>query len=133
MALAQSIIEYIASKTRAKTMFSTHYHEITSIDKRISVLKNVHVSVATEGDKITLLYKIENGAMGKSYGLNVARLAHLPEELLVRANEILKGFEENGVETDHNVMQREEKKEEEWIKDVKKMDPLSMSPFICSL
>ena len=129
MALAQSIIEYIASKTRAKTMFSTHYHEITSIDKRISVLKNVHVSVATEGDKITLLYKIENGAMGKSYGLNVARLAHLPEELLVRANEILKGFEENGVETDHNVMQREEKKEEEWIKDVKKMDPLSMSPL----
>ena len=129
MALAQSIIEYIASKTRAKTMFSTHYHEITSIDKRISVLKNVHVSVATEGDKITLLYKIENGAMGKSYGLNVARLAHLPEELLVRANEILKGFEENGVETDQNVMQREEKKEEEWIKDVKKMDPLSMSPL----
>ena len=110
-------------------MFSTHYHEITSIDKRISVLKNVHVSVATEGDKITLLYKIENGAMGKSYGLNVARLAHLPEELLVRANEILKGFEENGVETDQNVMQREEKKEEEWIKDVKKMDPLSMSPL----
>ena len=129
MSLAQAIVEYIASKVRAKTMFSTHYHEITSIDNTLPMIKNVHVSVAERNNDITFLYKVEEGAMGRSYGLNVARLANLPEDLLLRANEILKKFEDNQITTDTNVLKRVEKTEEEWIKDVKKVDPLSMSPM----
>ena len=129
MALAQAIIEYIAIKVKAKTMFSTHYHEITRIDKEIPSLKNVHVSVADNGNEVTFLYKIADGAMGKSYGINVARLAGLPEELLERSSEILDSLEENGVQTSSNVMKENKVKMPSWVEDVKKVDPLSMSPM----
>ena len=129
MALAQAIIEYIAIKVKAKTMFSTHYHEITRIDKEIPSLKNVHVSVADNGSEVTFLYKIADGAMGKSYGINVARLAGLPEELLERSSEILDSLEENGVQTSSNVMKENKVKMPSWVEDVKKVDPLAMSPM----
>ena len=129
MALAQAIIEYIATKVKAKTMFSTHYHEITRIDKEIPTLKNVHVSVADNGNEVTFLYKIADGAMGKSYGINVARLAGLPEELLERSHEILDSLEENGVHTSSNVMKENKVKMPSWVEDVKKVDPLAMSPM----
>jgi DNA mismatch repair protein MutS len=129
MALAQAIIEYIAIKVKAKTMFSTHYHEITRIDKEIPTLKNVHVSVADNGNEVTFLYKIADGAMGKSYGINVARLAGLPEELLERSSEILDSLEENGVQTSSNVMKENKVKMPSWVEDVKKVDPLAMSPM----
>jgi DNA mismatch repair protein MutS len=129
MALAQAIIEYIATKIKAKTMFSTHYHEITKIEKEIPSIKNVHVSVADKGDEITFLYKIQDGAMGKSYGINVARLACLPEELLIRSSEILDSLEENGVQTSSNVLRENVVKVPSWVEEVKKVDPLSMSPM----
>ena len=129
MALAQAIIEYISIKVKAKTMFSTHYHEITRIDKEIPSLKNVHVSVADNGSEVTFLYKIADGAMGKSYGINVARLAGLPEELLERSSEILDSLEENGVQTSSNVMKENKVKMPSWVEDVKKVDPLAMSPM----
>ncbi len=129
MALAQAILEYIASIIKAKTIFSTHYHEITTIEKELKVLKNIHVSVSEVDDQITFLYKVEDGAMNKSYGLNVARLAHLPPTLIKRAREILDSLENESVKVSKNVIKREDKKEEPWIKDLKQLDPLTLSPL----
>lgn len=129
MALAQSIIEYIATKIRAKTLFSTHYHEITKIDKELPMLKNVHVSVSSNQDDITFLYKVVEGAMGKSYGINVAKLASLPSELIVRADQILASLEANKVNTNTDVLKRDVIKVPKWVDEVKNVDPLSMSPL----
>lgn len=129
MALAQAIIEYIASKIHAKTLFSTHYHEITKIDKELPMLKNVHVSVSDSGDEITFLYKVLDGAMGKSYGINVAKLALLPNDLIVRANEILQSLESTKVNTNTDVLKQNTIKMPDWVNDVKKIDPLAMSPL----
>lgn len=129
MALAESILEYIASNIRAKTMFSTHYHEITSIGEKLPMVRNIHVAVSENEDDITLLYKVENGAMGKSYGINVARLARLPEELLVRANEILAELNKEKIKINENVIEKKEEAKEEWIEELKLLDPLSMSPL----
>ena len=129
MALAQAIIEYITARIHCKTMFSTHYHELTNLEKDIPSLKNVHVCVKENEDDITFLYKIQDGTMNKSYGINVARLAHLPDELLARAKEILLTLEQKDVHTSTNVMVKKSEIEEEWIKDVKNLDPLNMSPL----
>ncbi len=129
MALAQAIIEYITARIHAKTMFSTHYHELTELDKEIPSLKNVHVCVKENDDEITFLYKIKEGTMNKSYGINVARLAKLPNELLSRAKEILRELESKGVPSVGNVLIQNDPVEEEWIKEVKNLDPLSMSPL----
>ena len=129
MALAQAILEYDAAKIKAKTLFSTHYHEITSISEKIPTLKNIHVGVSTNDDKITFLYRVEDGAMGKSYGINVASLAHLPEELLLRASEILKELEKEKISIKSDVIKEEKVVLPSWVKDVEKIDPLSMSPL----
>lgn len=96
MALAQAIIEYIHDKIGAKTLFSTHYHELTILDKELKNLENVHVSAIEQSGKVIFLHKIKEGAADKSYGIHVAKLANLPESLINRANEILKTFEQNG-------------------------------------
>ena len=93
MSLAQSILEYIHDKIHCKTMFSTHYHELTSLALDLKRLKNVHVSAVEEEGKITFLHKVKNGAVDKSYGIHVASLAHLPKEVIDRANEILSFYE----------------------------------------
>ena len=129
MALAQGILEYIATKIRAKTMFSTHYHEITSIENKLSMIKNVHVAVSENENDITLLYKVEEGAMGKSYGINVAKLANLPSELISRASEILEDLLKEEVKTNSNVMKVSEVKLPKWVDELKTLDPLSMSPL----
>lgn len=129
MALAQSIIEYIAAKVKAKTLFSTHYHEITKIEEQIKTLKNIHVGVSETNEQITFLYKIEKGSMGKSYGINVASLAHLPEELLSRAKIILNELEKTKVSIQSNVIEDKKIELPNWVKDLEKIDPLSMSPL----
>ena len=93
MALAQAMIEYIAACIHAKTLFSTHYHELTSVTDSIGGIRNVHVVVREENDKVTFLYKIKNGPAGHSYGINVARLAGLPEAVLDRARDLQKELE----------------------------------------
>ena len=93
MSLAQAILEYIHDKIKAKTLFSTHYHELTSLANTLPHLKNVHVSAIEEEGKITFLHKIKNGAVDKSYGIHVASLAQLPKELIDRASEILNVYE----------------------------------------
>jgi DNA mismatch repair protein MutS len=89
MALAQAIIEYIHEQIGAKTLFSTHYHELTVLEEELPKVKNVHVSAMEQNGKLVFLHKIKEGAADKSYGIHVAELAELPEALIQRANEIL--------------------------------------------
>ncbi|WP_019242215.1 MULTISPECIES: DNA mismatch repair protein MutS [Bacillus] len=93
MALAQAIIEYIHEKIGAKTLFSTHYHELTTLENSLHQLKNVHVSAIEQNGKVVFLHKIKEGAADKSYGIHVAQLADLPNDLIQRANELLQQFE----------------------------------------
>ncbi|MBM7693806.1 DNA mismatch repair protein MutS [Peribacillus deserti] len=94
MALAQSIIEYIHDEIGAKTIFSTHYHELTALGGKLDRVKNVHVSAVEQSGKVVFLHKVKEGAADKSYGIHVAQLAELPEKLINRANEILSDLEE---------------------------------------
>ncbi len=95
MSLAQAILEYISDYIGAFTLFSTHYHELTRLDKKYKNIKNVHVSAVENGNEITFLHKVKNEAVDKSYGIHVARLAKMPEELLNKAEEILNEYESN--------------------------------------
>ncbi|MBL4952735.1 DNA mismatch repair protein MutS [Neobacillus sp. OS1-32] len=99
MALAQAIIEYIHNRIGAKTLFSTHYHELTVLEKELSKLKNIHVSAIEHHGKVVFLHKIKQGPTDKSYGIHVAQLADLPKEVIDRANEILSALEQSPVET----------------------------------
>lgn len=131
MALAQAIIEYICSDCQAITLFSTHYHELTSLSSSIEGLVNLHAAVIEENDKVTFLYKMVEGATNKSYGVNVARLAHLPNSLLERAKEILQTKEAAGsYGTNNKIIHVEEKKEEpEYIRLLRNIHPLEMTPM----
>lgn len=96
MSLAQAILEYTNNRIGCKTLFSTHYHELTKLEKELKHLKNKHVS-ATEtedGESLIFLHKVKDGSVDKSYGINVAKLAGLPNEVIVRANEILVAYED---------------------------------------
>ena len=130
MALAQSIIEYIACKIQAFTLFSTHYHELTRLEGSLPGLKNISVGIHEENDKVTFLYKIIEEPANKSYGINVARLAHLPNDLLNRAQQILNELEKNKVVAkDIEYKVEEENKEDELITKLKEIDPLSLNPM----
>ncbi|MFC3927023.1 DNA mismatch repair protein MutS [Streptococcus caprae] len=93
MALAQSIIEYIHDKVGAKTLFATHYHELTELSTKLTSLVNLHVSTLEKDGQVTFLHKIAPGPADKSYGIHVAKIAGLPEDLLSRADHILQGLE----------------------------------------
>lgn len=93
MALAQAIIEYIHDSIHCKTIFSTHYHELTELEKTLNHLKNIHVSAYEENGNITFLHKIKEGSVDKSYGIHVAKLASLPDSLISRATSILAVYE----------------------------------------
>lgn len=93
MSLAQAIIEYIHNHIHCKTIFSTHYHELTDLDKTLPNLKNIHVSAHEEDGNITFLHKIKDGSVDKSYGIHVAKIAGMPNSVLKRAEEILKVYE----------------------------------------
>ncbi|WP_046174979.1 DNA mismatch repair protein MutS [Domibacillus indicus] len=93
MALAQAMIEYIHSSIGAKTLFSTHYHELTVLDKSLGHMQNVHVTAAEQDGKVVFLHKVKDGAADKSYGIHVAQLAGLPDAVIKRADELLHSFE----------------------------------------
>jgi DNA mismatch repair protein MutS len=93
MAIAQAIIEYIHETIQCKTLFSTHYHELTDLEGTLTKLKNIHVSATEDHGKITFLHKIKEGPTDKSYGINVAHLAALPSPLIKRAKVILNQLE----------------------------------------
>jgi DNA mismatch repair protein MutS len=90
LALAWAVVEHIHLRTRAKTLFATHYHELTALEERIPGIRNLKVSVKEAGDHIIFLRKVEPGSADRSYGIEVARLAGLPLTVIERAREVLK-------------------------------------------
>lgn len=137
MSLAQAILEYIHDKIKAKTMFSTHYHELTSLEKDLKHLKNVHVSAIEKEGQITFLHKVKNGAVDKSYGIHVASLAHLPESLIKRADEILNIYEKKNIKKEtftqtslFELTESEAEPNKNVIEEkIKAMNPLEMTPM----
>ena len=93
MSLAQAILEYIHNNIGCKTLFSTHYHELTALDKTLKRLKNIHVKATLEDENIIFLHKVYEGSVDKSYGIHVAKLANLPNEVIKRANTVLNLYE----------------------------------------
>ena len=137
MSLAQAILEYIHDKIKAKTMFSTHYHELTALEKDLKHLKNVHVSAILKEGYLTFLHKIKVGAVDKSYGIHVASLAHLPDSLIKRADEILNIYEHKNVKKEtftqtslFELTESEaEPKVDPIVEKIKNTNPLEMTPM----
>lgn len=137
MSLAQAILEYIHDKIKAKTMFSTHYHELTVLEKDLKHLKNVHVSAIEEDGKITFLHKVKVGAVDKSYGIHVASLAKLPESLITRANDILNVYEKKNIKKEtftqtslFELTESEAESKKNPIEEkLKEINPLEMTPM----
>ncbi len=93
MALAQAMVEYLATVVKCKTIFSTHYHELTQLEHSLSQIKNMHVEVFEENNEVTFLYRVKHGRADRSYGVNVARLAHLPNAIIDRAGQLITELE----------------------------------------
>ena len=134
MALAQSIIEYLHDNIHCKTMFSTHYHELTDLENTLSHLRNIHVSAYEEDGNITFLHKIEKGSVDKSYGIHVARLANLPKNLIERATTILAIYEANEKKRDVKVQQALPldsliEKKDKLREELDALDPLQVTPM----
>mgnify|MGYP004649795191 CR=1 FL=1 len=135
MSLAQAIIEYIHTNIKCKTLFSTHYHELTDLDKTLSGLKNVHVSAVEENGNITFLHKVKDGSIDKSYGIHVAKLADLPSNLIDRASSILKVYENKEVKRDTKIQEclpldeLMENKESVIEEEIKKINVLDITPM----
>ncbi|SFF99939.1 DNA mismatch repair protein MutS [Sporolactobacillus nakayamae] len=99
IAIAQAIVEYIHDHIAAKTFFSTHYHELTFLEEKLDRLKNIHVGAMEENGTVVFLHKVLDGQADKSYGIHVAKLAGLPDNLIDRADEILQGLEQSSPES----------------------------------
>ncbi len=130
MAIAQSIIEYIASSIQCITLFSTHYHELTMMDDSFHI-QNVHASASIEDDHIVFLYKIKPGRSHRSYGINVAQLAKLPYEVIQRSQVILESLENNNIEKVISEKQEPQTivKESVVEKALSRIDPMTLSPI----
>ncbi|MBR4262907.1 MAG: DNA mismatch repair protein MutS [Bacilli bacterium] len=137
MSLAQAILEYIHDNIKAKTLFSTHYHELTVLEHDLNHLKNVHVSATLDDGKLIFLHKVKNGSVDKSYGIHVASLAHLPKTLIDRANDILSVYEKSN-KKDREFTQtslfldfgEEEQNKESVVEEkLKNIDPLETTPI----
>ena len=133
MSLAQAILEYVHDKIGCKTLFSTHYHELTDLESTLSKLKNKHVSAKEENGNITFLHKVMDGSVDKSYGINVAKLADLPNEVIERASKILEIYEKKEGERDIIIQTSlpiiENKNESEIIKDLEDINILEITPL----
>lgn len=134
MSLAQSILEYVSKNIKCKTLFSTHYHELTEVESIIPSIKNVHVSAIEENGHLTFLHKIKNGAVDKSYGIHVASLAGLPEEIIKNATNILNVYEKKEQKKQNEtqiqfVMDFDEEKKDPIKEKMEKLDPLRMTPM----
>ena len=97
ISLAWSIVEYIEKHIKCKTLFATHYHELTELENEFKEVKNYSIAVKDDGENIIFLRKIIDQAADKSYGIYVAKLAKLPDELITRSSELLKDLEKNHI------------------------------------
>ena len=95
LSIAWAVVEHLQKYTRARTLFATHYHELTELAELLPTVKNVHVSVKETPNEIIFLRKVEPGSADKSYGIEVARLAGLPRSVIERAREVLKRHEQS--------------------------------------
>ena len=130
MALAQAMLEYIDEAIGAKTLFSTHYHELTELAEEHQSMRNVHVDVREEKNEIEFRYRVIEGKADKSYGINVAKLAKLPDEVIVRADAILKSLEDNNIEEKlQNIEVTPVIKTSAVEETLKGIDPMSLSPL----
>ena len=132
MSLAGAIIDYIATKIKCKTLFSTHYHELTDMENKLPGIHNVHVSIdETDGD-ITFLHKVMDGPVDKSYGINVAKLANLPISVIDKANELLREYENNDSKPHKKITQFQldlDTKSDELRDYIKTINPLEVTPI----
>ena len=132
MSLAGAIIDYIATKVKCKTLFSTHYHELTDMESKLPGIRNVHVSIdETDGD-ITFLHKVMDGPVDKSYGINVAKLANLPITVIDKAQELLEEYEKNDNRPRKRVTQFQldlDTKNDELRDFIKTINPLEITPI----
>ena len=110
LSIAWAVIEYIQTQIRAKTLFATHYHELTELADLLPGIRNYHVTVKETESRIIFLRTIEPGAADRSYGIEVARLAGIPLNVTQRAREILKKHEENEHELSDNLTVRAKRK-----------------------
>lgn len=129
MALAQAIIEYIHEHLRAKTLFSTHYHELTALETTLSRLKNVHVGATEKNGELVFLHKVSAGPADKSYGIHVAKLAGMPEDLLKRADQILSSLEKKDVKLPTIPASIEQQSEASKVKE-KTVHPATQPPLV---
>ncbi len=131
MAIAQSIIEHIVKHVHAKTFFSTHYHEITTLSEKISAVRNIHCEVSEDDGKVTFLYKMKEGSMDRSYGVNVAKLAGLPSDIINRADELLSSLEAQSAIDEAQVKKivPVAQKKDELREELKRLDPMTLSPL----
>ncbi len=109
LALAWAVVEYIHSRTRAKTLFATHYHELTELADQLTGVRNLKVSVKEAGEQIIFLRKVEPGRADRSYGIEVARLAGLPLAVIERAREVLRFHERSEHEVSEDLVGAEER------------------------
>ncbi len=145
MALAHAIVEYINNHIKAKTLFSTHYHELTDLEESLEHVKNIFVRAEEYDDKVVFLHKVEVGRANESYGIHVAKLADLPDELIDRATVILKDLEnkqkiikeeQETLQAQLSFFEEPSKKEKsknndehEVIKELKEINLLEMTPI----
>ena len=135
MSLARAILEYVSTKIKCKTLFSTHYHELTDLDEKISTIKNVHVEATESDGNVVFLHKVSDGATDKSYGIHVARLAGLPEDLLKNSETILKKYEKGNSKKNNTLIEQismdftQEPKDDELRKFIETIDPLHTTPM----
>ena len=132
MALAQAMIEYIDSAIHAKTLFSTHYHELTDLEEEHPSIKNVHVDVRENKNEIEFRYRVVAGRADKSYGINVAKLAHLPTVVLDRASQLLNTYEsqdnQQGFQPNLFIMDPVQPKKSELMERLAQLDVDALSP-----
>jgi len=105
MSIARAVLEYITDNIKCKTLFSTHYHELTDLTNDNEYIKNVHVSAVEENGNVIFLHKVQPGPADKSYGIHVAKLSGMPDKLISRAKDILSFYEKNEI---HNNLEVKE-------------------------
>lgn len=142
MSIARAVLEYVADKRRlgAKTMFATHYHELTAMEETIGGVKNYNIAVKKHGDEITFLRRIVRGGADDSFGIEVAKLAGVPEPVIRRAKKILKEMESEGAaepkrarveesDGDGGQLTMVPAAQTEILETLKKLDPNVLSPI----
>jgi len=144
LSIAWAVLEYIASKDRcgAKTLFATHYHELTELEGKLAGIKNYRISVKEVGEDIIFLRKIVRGGADKSFGIQVARLAGMPDEVIKRAKQILGELEASDINIDHDSILESAKVEadqqitlfgpaspDDIMKELKELDINSITPM----